>query len=906
MTAHWIRIFSTLFLLVAAGCSGSVTVEQNKAVVELQRNFETACKEGRCPCSSPLGLIVHGGTAKAYEESEMPCDSSCESKAVTLTCNNGAFDRDISNLAFSCAVKACRACNAGNNQVPHGFAVTMHSAGSVSCLQSCEDVKRVLICKDGLLQGSATGPTPDGRDAAYSFASCSPASCVCPFESGGAASLNSQITFYKNARGTCGSPCSDPTNVAVRTCRNTGTVAAPVPAFNGDADARSLSCTGPAAEQCNCILPDTANTVLAHGRSQTLFASAAPRNCQTCASMQRAVFCDSGVLYDKPASDTTRRALPRGELSGFRSLACDAAASPDCTVGGVCVADTTSKTMYSKRELACGESAEAVTGIFSCARATLSKDGGPYSAASDPNAANWQESRPIARCNGCMSPWGVGFPVGGTMVAYKVSALSSNSCGGGCKMLEFKCTSTSPSSTPKFTSGDATIDNDLISNPKNYVQSCTNACSQEGGGAPPRFCLLPWQNSYVSADSLVPMWKQRTAICGDSCQNHFRLGRCQLMSGTFDAGLPYMYSACTELPCRGLQVTSVAPAFLSVSGGEVQLTGTGFSSATAVTIGGVPCPTLDVTGGGTKLRCRVAAGAVGPKHIVVANGAERAMLPNGFSHYSGACTGGPGRRVFSFTNANQTFTVPAGCSAVTVRAWGAGGGGRANNQPINQFGGAGGYAAGVVPVTAGATLTVVVGRGGTSGYSSDGGGYSGVFVGTPSPTSALLIAGGGGGAGDPVGCNIGGSGAEGGGTNGASRGKCSGGGGTQTTGGAAGAGGGVGSPLLGGSADLSRSALYGGGGVGNMDWSGSGMRGGGGGGGGYFGGGSGAPAGGLGGAGGGGSGFLAPGVSSGTMMMGVGFKPSLVTDPDYIEGVAAGGGGSSSAKGGDGLIVISW
>ena len=73
------------------------------------------------------------------------------------------------------------------------------------------------------------------------------------------------------------------------------------------------------------------------------------------------------------------------------------------------------------------------------------------------------------------------------------------------------------------------------------------------------------------------------------------------------------------------------------------------------------------------------------------------------------------------TNADQTFTVPAGISSLSVKLWGAGGGGVDAGYYPNQSGGAsGGYTTGALAVTPAQVLTLVVGQGGTYGNSVGG------------------------------------------------------------------------------------------------------------------------------------------------------------------------------------------
>lgn len=106
-----------------------------------------------------------------------------------------------------------------------------------------------------------------------------------------------------------------------------------------------------------------------------------------------------------------------------------------------------------------------------------------------------------------------------------------------------------------------------------------------------------------------------------------------------------------------------------------------------------------------------------------------------------------GARYYSTTNGN--WTVPANTTYIQVVAWGSGGepDGYPNGFPGGS-GGGGGWATAVIPVTAGESLSVAVGKhgmngGGSKSFGGTGGGFSGVFRGS---TPLILAGGGGGGA----------------------------------------------------------------------------------------------------------------------------------------------------------------
>jgi hypothetical protein len=259
---------------------------------------------------------------------------------------------------------------------------------------------------------------------------------------------------------------------------------------------------------------------------------------------------------------------------------------------------------------------------------------------------------------------------------------------------------------------------------------------------------------------------------------------------------------------------------------------------------------------------------------------------------------------FSYTGANQTFTVPTGIFFIAVYMWGGGGGGGGRDASQTGGGGAGAMIQGVLRVRPGESLTIVVGGGGSTGSTVYGGGGRGSAVGSGtsgggggrsaivrSGADAVVAGGGGGGSYNTTqggSATFSGTGADG------SGGTIGGKGGTQSAGGAAGSGSVFGSPATPGSQG------QGGGGSGF----------GGGGGGGWYGGGGGSSD--IGAGGGGGSSYtslliLVPGQSVFGFTSSDGKAAPNTTSPYYVSGVAAGGNKSGSGDaGGNGLVVIAY
>jgi len=262
---------------------------------------------------------------------------------------------------------------------------------------------------------------------------------------------------------------------------------------------------------------------------------------------------------------------------------------------------------------------------------------------------------------------------------------------------------------------------------------------------------------------------------------------------------------------------------------------------------------------------------------------------------------------------DQKFNVPEGVTKIFVKVWGAGGaGGTQGGWGYGSDGGGGGFSRGVLTVTPGETLTIIVGQGGAvhqtgigyagggaatannqdNRYCGGGGGRSAVVR----EKDELVVAGGGGGGGSTRSWlfwgkgNSGGAGGGVAGENGYSqydeKHSYGGRGGEQNSAGAGGeVNGGPGNGSDGGNIKVNS---YGGGG-----------------GGGWKGGGSGAYSekNTMGG-GGGGSGHISEKAAFASTRTGTQRQCPLQTDPDYQPGVGI--GGQDNQKGGNGLVVIRW
>lgn len=159
----------------------------------------------------------------------------------------------------------------------------------------------------------------------------------------------------------------------------------------------------------------------------------------------------------------------------------------------------------------------------------------------------------------------------------------------------------------------------------------------------------------------------------------------------------------------------------------------------------------DTVTGNTLTIARAGSDAIGGGTAYLVDCGETVMIAsNGVDAWSIVSTTKRGAILYNVKTAGSTtFTVPAGVYRIRVRVWGAGGGGGGAGVGVGAGGGggSGGYAEGIFPVIPGATYTVVVGAGGSSG--SSGSGTSGGSGGNTSVSGtgiSIQATGGGGGA----------------------------------------------------------------------------------------------------------------------------------------------------------------
>ena len=501
------------YLVFFSGCSGQANPPQDQKAQALVNSLSANCGSKSCPCSSPIGLIASGSEVTAYTSATVSCGQACRSVAVSLKCNDGKFDKDISSLQFSCSVDVCPACVLGDNLIAEGTNITTYNQSVVDCGDTCSDHQTSRLCSSGTLSGDAT----------YDQVNCQPAFCACELpDKTGFLTLGGSMTFYSTNKPACGTSCTSLSQN--RTCVSKGSGSSRTFSWSGDTKYSFGTCTEPDPATCVCKLGNGLPT-LGNGGFVTL-SSVAKSSCIPCSNHpSRNIKCVDGKLYDADSGAVVTNTQPY--IYQCQQTECLACSIPNYGT----LDDGSSITLFSQNSMSCAEDPKSFTYTLSCSKKNLSVNGKSYDPLTMVLPKVWYTSM-SSTCVGCKTAWGVIFPVGTQITAFKTgSSVFGGSCGQPCSSQEMTC----------LPSGSFTGD------PSYNLQACPQTCNQEGGGAPPRGCLLPWQNSFVTPGTKIPMWKKKIVGCGDSCFNHFKVGVCQIETGTFDAGFSYIYPACTEV-----------------------------------------------------------------------------------------------------------------------------------------------------------------------------------------------------------------------------------------------------------------------------------------------------------------------------------------------------------------------
>ncbi len=416
-----------------------------------------------------------------------------------------------------CAQNECP-CETPLGNIAHNGIIDIYDVSEVQCGQSCEANKSSFVCVNSKLypESLAVGSrNPDTDYLVNKHYTCKAQECASCLVGNSIIKHGESAPFYSSSQLDCNQTCESVKQS--RTCSN------------GDLDGDDLFINLTCEERdCKCRLPDNSGYLSLDG-TMTFFSKETVKCGESCDTSKLDRKCISS------GSGATRTFSFNGSTT-FKFQSCTEPSEASCycnlpNYGGI-VNGAAPIVLYTKSSIKCGEQIEPFSFEFKCENNVILRNGQTYDPTSDPKSAStFYYSSFRDNCTGCKTPWGKTIPIGSKVMAFQIVGQGAGTCGVGCKKQERTC----------LESGvlDGSIDYDS--------ELCTNLCSEEGGGAPPQVCLLPWQNSYVTPGAKIPMWKRNTVACGESCQTHYKLGTCMMDTGTFDAGIEYIHKSCTEL-----------------------------------------------------------------------------------------------------------------------------------------------------------------------------------------------------------------------------------------------------------------------------------------------------------------------------------------------------------------------
>jgi hypothetical protein len=443
---------------------------------------------------------------------------------MMISCNTKMSDPislDQQNLAENrdqkCAQNECP-CETPLGDISHGAVIDLFNSDEVLCGQTCESGRTPFICFNSKLYPASLpiANRDPGTDYLINrFFSCQAKECLSCLLGTTIIANGESATFYNAETMDCNQTCEG--SKQVRTCTNGGLSGNPAFSF--------LACQ---ERECKCRLPDDSGFLSLNGALDFYQKE----------SVKCGESCDSNKLNRTCVSSGTgtSRTFSFNGSSSFRFQVCTQPSEASCycnlpNYGGI-VEGAAPIILFTRSFLQCGDDKELFTFEFRCGANIIYRNGQVYDPTTDPLSASTRYHTSMSNlCTGCRTPWGKSVNIGAKVIAYQVVGKSGGTCGSGCKKQERTCLET----------GVLDGSNEFDS------ETCSNLCIEEGGGAPPQACLLPWQNSYVTPGAKVPMWKRNTVACGQSCQDHFRLGTCRMETGTFDVGIEYIHKSCTEL-----------------------------------------------------------------------------------------------------------------------------------------------------------------------------------------------------------------------------------------------------------------------------------------------------------------------------------------------------------------------
>lgn len=264
-------------------------------------------------------VVANGSTANFYSTSFVQQGSSCEQYRQTRQCINGVLSGNTAYSYSSCVVGQSNlpgSCTIDGTTFMNGETRSLYRRDVAPFGGQCESGLRT--CSNGVLTGS--------NDYRYTFCSVANAPSTCSLD-GKVVAHGSSTTFYTQKNVLFGQNCS--AFAGTRACDDGD--------LEGDRDYRYATCSAAGAKSCTVVATvdgKVATTTVAHGSSKDFWSRESVSYTDSCNTYKLTRTCNDGVLTGSAAN---------------KFPACEIIPEKTCTIDGITVAGSATRTFYTAR-----------------------------------------------------------------------------------------------------------------------------------------------------------------------------------------------------------------------------------------------------------------------------------------------------------------------------------------------------------------------------------------------------------------------------------------------------------------------------------------------------------------------------------------------------------------------------
>jgi hypothetical protein len=318
-------------------------------------------------CKYGTSTIANGDSVQAFTTNVVPYGQSCTSAQTSITCNNGVFafadgTSATSNYYPSCLPASTTTCQFGGKTLQTGDSVIGYLKTVVPVDQTCALI--TATCNGGVISGLPKTATPssaprtpgaDPNSSVALYPTCYVGGCT---YSGKPVANQTTVTAYSKSLVGFSQSC---TSVQTALTCNNGTLSdssgKPLANFYG-------TCGTATKSSCSFLnYADSTTINIASGQTVTGYSSTSVLEGNTCASVQKNVSCNDGIMSINGV-ELTSAAIPVTYLYS----SCNVGA---CTITKQSVLNGASVTAYASSYVGYGQSCSSVQATLTCRNSTL-------------------------------------------------------------------------------------------------------------------------------------------------------------------------------------------------------------------------------------------------------------------------------------------------------------------------------------------------------------------------------------------------------------------------------------------------------------------------------------------------------------------------------------------------------